>query len=255
MLKNKTPNLPLFVKIFRLKIKFTILFVLFCLYIKAQHELNANCNLPSYYDRKLNFGFLIGFNQANFNIDPAVHFERFDSLKTVKCVPQPGFNLGIIADYAFQRYVTLRFTPNIAFCERILDFSIEDNRNIVYTKNIESTFLNFPLDLKLRSKRVKNFGAYVLGGGAYNLDLASKKNLNSQISPILSQQLVKLKRDDVSYEVGAGAEFYLTYFKFAIELKCSMGMQNVLIKENTIFSNSINSLNSKIFLISFTFEG
>jgi len=238
-----------------LKSKLTILFVLVALYVKAQGGLSANGNLPHYYEEKLNFGFLIGFNQANFNIDPAVHFERFDSLKSVVCIPQPGFNLGIVSDYAFHKYVTLRFTPNIAFCERDLSYVIKGRDSLVYLKKIESTFLNFPLDLRLRSKRVKNFGAYVLAGGAYSLDLASKKNLSKEISPVLSQQLVKIKRDDISYEVGAGMEFYLMYFKFAIEAKLSIGTRNMLMKENTIFSNSINSLNSKIFLISFTFEG
>ena len=238
-----------------MKSKLTILFVLVAFYVKAQGRLSGNGNLPNYYDEKLNFGFLLGFNQANFNIDPAAHFERFDSLKTVVCIPQPGFNLGIIADYALHKYITLRFTPNIAFCERDFNYYIKGRDSVVYLKKVESTFLNFPLDLKLRSKRVKNFGAYVLAGGAYNLDLASKKNLSKEISPVLSQQLVKIQRDDVSYEVGAGAEFYLLYFKFAIEAKLSIGTRNMLIKENTIFSNSINSLNSKVFLISFTFEG
>ncbi len=241
-----------------MKSKLTILFVVIVLFANAQkaQELNSNGNLIHYYQRKLNFGFLIGFNQANFIVDPAVHFERFDSLKTVVCTPHPGFNLGIVSDYAFHKYVTLRFTPNIAFCERDLNYRIKGKDDLLYIKKIESTFLNFPLDLKLRSKRVKNFGAYVLAGGAYNLDLASKKNLNKKdISPVLSEQLVKLKRDDFSYEVGAGTEFYLMYFKFAIEAKLSIGTKNLLIKENTIFSNSINKLNSKMFLISITFEG
>ena len=68
-------------------------------------------------------------------------------------------------------------------------------------------------------------------------------------------QIVKLQRDDFFYELGAGAEFYLEYFKFAIEGKLSIGTKNLLIKDNTIYSNSIDKLNSKVFLISITFEG
>ena len=167
----------------------------------------------------------------------------------------PGFNLGIVTDFALHQYFTLRFIPNIAFCERAILYDIHGNKNITYTKTIESTFLNFPVNIKMRSKRVGNFGAFVIAGGAYNLDLASKKNLSSDISPVLSQQLVKLKRDDYSYEVGAGTEFYLQYFKFAIEAKMSVGTRNLLIKENTIFANAINKLNSRMFFLSITFEG
>src|SRR5204863_9989855 len=106
---------------------------------------------------------------------------------------------------------------------------------------------------KLRSKRVHNFGAYLLAGGSYNLDLASKRKIVNTTNP--KEQIVKLARDDFSYEMGTGAEFYFEYFKFAIEAKLSIGIKNMLIKDNTVFSNSIDRLNSKIFLISITFEG
>ena len=232
---------------------FTILLVVNALSAKAQDP-NEKGNLENYYNETLHFGFTLGVNRANFIIHPAEHFERFDTLKRVQSTPKLGFNLGIVSELRLHKYVTLRFIPNLSFAERNLQFYFEGHDTITRTKKIESTFLNFPLDLKLRSKRVKNFGAYILGGGAYSLDLASKrKTVNSTGN--INEQIVKLKRDDFSYEVGAGAEFYLEYFKFAIEGKLSIGIKNLLIKDNTIYSNSIDKLNSKMFLISITFEG
>jgi len=35
----------------------------------------------------------------------------------------------------------------------------------------------------------------------------------------------------------------------------SYGLRDLLIKENTIYTNSVKRLNSKIFQLSFTFEG
>jgi len=201
----------------------------------------------------MHFGFTIGVNRANFIIHPAPHFERFDTLKSVVSIPKYGFNLGIVSELMLHEYVTLRFIPNLSFAERNIQYSFEGYDTIVRKKSIESTFLNFPLDLKLRSKRVNNFGAYILAGGGYNLDLASKRN--TVTSTDQNEQIVKLIRDDFFYEVGAGAEFYLEYFKFAIEGKLSIGTKNLLIKDNTIYSNSIDKLNSKVFLISITFEG
>ncbi len=238
----------------KFKYIFTFLIVLFTLVVKAQDP-NEKGNLTHYYNQALHFGFALGINKANFVIDPVQHFERFDSLKKVESTPKFGFNLGIVSDLRLSKYVTLRFVPNLSFVERSLDYTFEGVDTIVHTKTIESTFLNFPLDLKLRSKRVKNFGAYLLAGGSYNLDLASKAKVPLIANPNLNEQIVKLKRDDFSYEIGTGAEFYLPYFKFAIEAKLSMGIKNMIQKENTIFSNSINSLNSKILLISITFEG
>jgi hypothetical protein len=240
-----------------LKLKSAIIFFCFILafHLRAQ-DYNSGYNLRNYYDRNLNFGFLISFNRAYFTVDPSIDFTKIDSLKSIRQNSLPGFNLGIISEVKLHKYFTLRFVPNIAFCERTIDYTVvTKKRKTTYIKNVESTFLNFPLNIKMRSKRVGNFGAYVLTGGAYNLDLASKKNLSDDISPALSQQIVKIKRDDISYEVGAGTEFYLQYFKFAIEAKLSIGTKNMLIKENTIFANSINKLNSKIFFLSITFEG
>jgi hypothetical protein len=227
-----------------------LLIVLVSLISKAQEKRG---NLPNYYDAPLHFGFTIGVNRGNFIIHPSQHFERFDSLKSVESVHKPGFNLGIVSELKLHRYITLRFIPNLSFVERSLHYSFAGHDTIVRKKAIESTFLNFPLDLKLRSKRVENFGAYILAGGSYSLDLASKRK--TETSANMNEQIVKLKRDDFSYEFGAGAEFYLEYFKFAIEGKLSIGTKNVLIKDNTVFSNSVDKLNSKIFLVSITFEG
>ena len=221
-------------------------------FVKAQDP-NERGNLTNYYNENLHFGFTLGVNRTNFIIHPVEHFERFDTLKRVQSSPKSGFNLGIVSDLRLHKYITLRFVPNLAFAERNLQYYFEGFDTVTRTKTIESTFINFPVDLKLRSKRVQNFGAYIIAGGGYSLDLASKRKTKNTGN--INEDIVKLKRDDFSYEVGAGAEFYLQYFKFAIEGKLTVGTKNLLIKDNTIFSNSIDKLNSKVFLISLTFEG
>jgi hypothetical protein len=215
---------------------------------------NERGNLRNYYNLQWHFGAALSVNRANFIMLPAAHFERFDSLKAVTSAAKSGFNIGFLADTRLQKYLTLRFVPNISFTGRQLNYYFEGKKEIITKiKPIESVFINFPVDLKLRSKRVKNFGAYVLAGGGYSLDLSSKRNVNND-GVSINDQIVKLKRDDFFYEGGAGAEFYLQYFKFAIEAKVSMGIRNMLIKDNTIFSNSLDQLRSKILTISITFE-
>jgi hypothetical protein len=142
-----------------------IILVLFSLNVKAQDP-NEKGNLTNYYNQTLHFGFALGINRANFSIDPSEHFERFDSLLKVEQGPKMGFNLGIVSEVRLRKYLTLRFVPNLSFAERNLQYTFSRVDSIIIrTKTIESTFINFPLDLKLRSKRVKNFSAYLLGGG------------------------------------------------------------------------------------------
>ncbi len=231
----------------------SVVLLFFAFDLHSQEGAKERGNLPNYYSQRLNFGFTLGINRTNFMVQPSNHLERFDSIKTIESKPKLGFNLGIVSELRLHRYVTLRFVPNLSFAERNLEYYFEGHDTLVRTKSIESTFINFPLDLKLRSARVKNFAAYVLAGGGYSLDLASKRKTKNGSDP--NEQIVKLQRDDYSYEVGAGAEFFLEYFKFAIECKLTMGTKNLLIKDNTIYSDSVDKLNSKIFLISLTFEG
>ncbi|HRG51940.1 MAG TPA: porin family protein [Bacteroidia bacterium] len=216
---------------------------------------NERGNLPNYYQQKLHFGFALSVNRTNFFIDRVEHFERLDSIRWVNSYPKSGFNLAIVSEITLHKYVTFRFLPTLSFAERSLDFFyVAGKDSIVKTKSIESAFINFPFDFKLRSKRVKNFGAYILAGGGYSLDLSSKRKVDNTGLGV-NDQIVKLKRDDFFYEGGAGAEFYLQYFKFAIEAKVSMGTLNMLQKDNTVFANAIDKLKTKVLTISITFEG
>jgi len=213
-------------------------------------------NLQSYENEWLHFGFALGVNSSNFIIHSNPDFYKYDSLKSITSKPEPGFNLGIIAELKISEYFYLRFVPDLAFAQRDLDYffigkAFDANR----VKKVESTFLNFPLDLKLKSKRVAgNYGGYLLAGMKYTYDLASNEDVDNTNLDI-NKQVIKLKKSDWAYEVGAGIEVYLPYFKFAMELKTSFGLKNILINDNTIFSNPIEKLNSKIILVSFTFEG
>jgi hypothetical protein len=240
------------------KFRFILFFTLcaFSFSLSAQQAGNRG-NLMSYYNNKVNFGFYLGINRTNFQITPVNDWQSVgdSSLKSILSSPKTGFNLGIVSELRLQEYVTLRFIPDIAFGERDLEYhfqSVTDTFDIV--KKVESTFLDFPLDFKVRSKRLGNFAAYMIGGGKYTLDLASQKDVNNgNVSP--AQQVVKLAKNDFGAEVGAGVDFFLPYFKFGLEMKFSLGLKNLLIRDTTIFSQSIDSLHSKVFLISFTFEG
>ncbi len=223
-------------------------------HVQAQDP-NEKGNMSDYYYKPLRFGFMLGVHQATFNTEFVEHFEKFDTLKTVRFIPQFGFNLGMVSEFAFHKHFTLRFVPNIAFSERRIEYTFEGYEDLFFEKIIESTFLNFPLDLKIRSKRYHNFSSYIIGGVAYNMDLASKKNQEEEITPVWSKQTVKITRDDFSYQIGGGVEFYFMYFKLGIEGKLSLGTNNLIIPESTVFTDPIKKLNSKVFLISFTFEG
>ena len=179
--------------------------------------------LPAYTRQAYHFGFIIAMNTANFYIDPKPNLAQFDTLRTIRSVPQRGFDLGIVSEWRFQKYLRLRFVPSLGFSDRQIAYNFVDASGpFTVTKDIQSVFLNFPVDVKLISKRQKNFEAYVLAGGKYVTDLASQHDVNQQLAG--ARATVRINRNDWAYEAGGGIEFYLPFFKFGIEFKLSQGI-------------------------------
>jgi hypothetical protein len=233
----------------------------------AQHKEESGVNLPKFYKNKMHFGFSLAYNKTDFRIHTVKNSALPDTviggvtygMKTIYTKSDPGFAIGIISDFRLHEYVRLRFTPNISFASRSLDYTLQNaNRDSVklYKKSVESTFLIFPLELKLQSKRLDNFGAFVIAGGGYTLDLVSKKKPTASAGGANQlEDAVQLKRDDFFYSAGAGVDFYLMYFKLGLEVKLLQGTKNLIQPLNNIFTKSIDKVNSRMVIFSVTFEG
>ncbi|MDQ3049787.1 MAG: PorT family protein [Bacteroidota bacterium] len=207
-------------------------------------------NLPNYDRQKIHFGFLLGINTTDFVIRRTPRFNTLDSLYVVESAPQTGFNLGIIANLRLTDHFDLRFVPDLAFSQRNLEYTFyEAGIPITVLKEIESTFLEFPLDLKFKSNRVNNYRVYVIAGAKYTIDMVSQAKVENQ-----DKDFVKLRKNDYGYQIGLGFDFYLERFKFSPEIKMYHGLRNLLVEDPKVFSTSLESLKSKVFLISFTFE-
>ena len=68
------------------------------------------------------------------------------------------------------------------------------------------------------------------------------------------QELVKLNNHDIMIEGGFGIDFYLQYFKFSPQIKISHGIINILSRDKTVYTQTINNLKTSGWMLSFTFE-
>jgi len=230
-------------------------------------------NLNTYNQQPYHFGFILALNQMQFTIkeidslpsvrwsgdylpeDPGLVNIDYAQVLRIDAKATPGFTIGILGSLLLHHYVDMRFSPSLSFGERILTYYVmtvadNDTAAFVVDKNITSTLIEFTLDFKYRSKRLNNFGAYVLAGMKYSLDLASQKKAEKNSNTTT----VKINKNDISVNVGVGIEFYTQYFKFGVEAKMGYGFFNLIKHEDNLYTNSIDRLNSKIFLLSFTFE-
>lgn len=209
-------------------------------------------NLPNFDRKWVHFGFTLGGNVMGYRLN--TDLTQVDSLISLETNSQPGFNIGIVSQLHLSEHLGLRFLPALIFGQRNLEYVFRGReQNILVTKVVESTYLEFPLLLKYRSRRLNNFAAYFVGGGKYATDLSSQAEVNNRVPP--PQQVVRLGRHNFMYEIGFGLDFFLEYFKFSPEIKVSTGLRNMLIDEGSIWESPIDHLQPRVISISLHFEG
>jgi len=230
-------------------------------------------NDPAHDDKPLHFGFSLGLNSMDFNIRQSR--TAVDSMVYTDVARlQPGFQVHAISNLRLGKFFDLRLLPGISFGgEREISYlnlnsgaAINENDSPV---RIESNFLEMPLLLKYKATRINNFRPFLVTGGNVRFDLAASKKTWGRSSK--DNSLVLLNVFDYYYEIGFGVDFYLEYFKFAIEFKYSVGLTNVLKTsvrkksggetyyvyppaDDAIYTNVIDRLNSRLFMVSFHFE-
>jgi hypothetical protein len=208
-------------------------------------------NLPQYDNkRKFHFGFTINGSYNSFQVNPSPDFLMIDTLKNIRVQPFYGFGLGAIVDMRLGDQFNLRFLgPNISFAQRNLFYDF-DNPALNKKVEIESAYVDFPLELKYKSERHWNTRFYVIAGVKYTYDLSSNKDApRSLVDPV-----VALKPNSFSYEFGVGMDLYFPFFKLSPELKFSQSFHNVLVRDDYVYTQALNSLFSRIVTFSFHFE-
>jgi hypothetical protein len=247
-----------------------ISFILFCSGVFAQKQV---VNYLSTFDEKLiHFGFSLGYNMLDLNVvnynpigenpdfkpgdwplDP-VKVNESSIVRSDLQTLVPGFTVGIVSSLRMTEDLDLRFLPGMSFGERKLTYNIP-----VYDINtpgidplrfysIKSTFLDFPLLIKYKARRINNDRPFVIFGTAFRQD----------ISRTAKDDLVKLKNSGFYAEVGGGWDHYFPFFRFTVEGKFSFGLNDQLgglpQQQRLYYAQSIKSLRSNIFTLSFHFE-
>lgn len=190
-------------------------------------------------------------------MDYGIRNSSKDNHRAEQVTFSPGFSVGIISDLKLHENFSLRFQPGLEFGERRILYSDDEDRLTPASgTTLESVVINLPFLLKYRAKRLDNYRPYLVGGFSYKMDVQAPSHLDVE-----DNVMVSIKPNYFCLEIGAGIDFYLPYFKFATELKFSLGLQDILNHkldpENPdahYYTHSINRMNSKVVTLSFHFE-
>tara|TARA_Y100001933_G_scaffold264763_1_gene332398 strand:+ start:4077 stop:4775 length:699 start_codon:yes stop_codon:yes gene_type:complete len=211
----------------------------------------VNQNLKGFDENnRVHFGMILGINQLNANLTVNNSIFTEDTIYSLNIKSSPGFNIGVVTDFHVGNSWDIRALPTLIFGERYFEYLIPTEHGLFLDKRqSESTYVSIPVEIKYKAERYGNWRPYLTGGGFAAYDMVSQKNTLESIS------VVRLKKWDFGYTVGFGFEFFLEYFKFSPQFKWDKGIRNMIIKDNTPFTNIIDNFRSNTFTISFTFEG
>ncbi|HKG06907.1 MAG TPA: porin family protein [Pedobacter sp.] len=216
-------------------------------------------------DSNIHFGFIFQYVSSEYKIlknenwrsepfidedNPALIPSR---LRSISAVPSAGFGIGFVVNKRINDNSDLRFTPTLVFNDRILSYQYdESNENI--EKKTQSTLVEFPLGIKIKSDRRNNFRAYLLGGAKFSTDISSKKKTNNELITDPTEKFINNKRNYLSYEAGLGFDLYFEYFKMSPELKLSYSLKNILRDEPHRYAAPLDKLMLRHVTFSLFFE-
>lgn len=228
------------------KIFFLALLLFTGIIANAQFNEDPIINLETEDDHLLNWGYFLGLNQYDFK------FEYKDDLGDVLVDKSFGFNVGLIGELRINKFVDVRFEPGLHYGTRKLGFRgfSEENDAI---REVKSTYINFPLLLKLSTKRIGNWKPFLVGGVSTSLNLGS----NEDSLEDNSSGTFRMKKNTYSYELGFGIDFYTEYFKFSPSIRGVFAINDELVRDadpSSPWTGNINGMRTRGIFINFTFE-
>lgn len=253
--------------------RYTYIVVLLILGTTAKAQFWGVPNITTFDDRKIHFGFTLGLNTldlafSHYNTlnDNPLFFEsdvnqrylpELDSIgRAVRgdiATLLPGFTVAIVSNLRLTENLDLRFLPGLSFGNRKVVFNvpihdINDPTN-VESFSLRSTYLDFPLLLKYKSKRIINQRPYMVGGLTTRYDISKPAN----------EPLLRFKRMSFYAEAGMGWDTYLQFFRLSTELKYSFGLNNNLASapeeaQQKYYNLAFKKISSHILTLSFHFE-
>jgi hypothetical protein len=213
-------------------------------------------------DEPLHFGFTFQYVSSEYKVMKAEDWRKVVTappgeetkpvLYSISSPVSPGFGLGFVSDYRLGKNADVRFTPALVFSDRLLDYTYQDADAFVQQK-IQSTLVDFPLGIKIKSDRRKNVRAYFIGGAKYSIDIVSKKKTND-LGNIFTEKFVKNNRHILWYEAGIGLDIYFEFFKLSPEIKLANSVKSVLQPEYHPYSAPLDKLFLRNLQFSLYFE-
>lgn len=224
----------------------TTFLVILSLNITLDAQLDSRINMPSYDDKPIHFGYLLGINSSSFKITHSDNFINSDTLTSLKAVGNTGFEVGFIFNMRLGEHFDLRALPKVSFYERSIYYYFKSTETPVIA-DFQSSIIEIPFLVKYKSQRRKNLRMYMVSGLKTGFEVGAKKRQkrNDQVAT---------KAFNLSLEYGLGLDLYYPLFKLSPELRFSLGLLDILKKTDNIYSHPIDGMKAYNLSLAIMFE-
>ena len=199
-------------------------------------------------DKKLiNFGYYLGFNQYDFQFE----YEN-DIGQDILVEKSFGFNVGVLSEVRINEFLDVRFEPGLLYSSRNLGFPGFTSETDAI-REVRSTYIRFPVLLKVSTKRFNNIKPFIIGGFYTSLNLGAKEDSLDDNS----SGEFRMKKSVYGYELGFGIDFYTEYFKFTPSIRGVFALNDELIRDddpNSPWTGNIAGMRTRGIFINLTFE-
>jgi len=209
-------------------------------------------NLENFDKQTLSWGFFLGLNSYDYQ------FNYEEDMPDILVETSMGFSVGLVSDLRINEYLNLRFEPGLFITQRNLQYDPSYFNGLTFTdtdllREVKSTYVHFPLLLKVSTKRINNFKPFIIGGLSTSLNLSSNEN-NPDDNKAGE---FRTKKNVLFYELGFGIDFYNQYFKFTPSIRGIFGFNDELVRDkdpNSPWTGNITTMKTRGIFINLTFQ-
>ena len=233
--------------------KQVILPVIIFLFSASQIEAQRDIYRRNHDDLVYYFGLTLGYNYSYLHLSKSPKFLQSDSIMSAEPGPSGGIAMGLMATARLSDHFQVRVNPQLIIGgAKYIAFTLgktKPGEGIIQNQSLPSTLISLPLQVKFNSDRIGNFRTYLLGGIKYDTDLSSNSSARNV------DDIIKLKRNDLGFEIGIGFNFYLPFVTVSPEIKISNGLTNIhQYDPNLKYSNVLDRILSRMVVFSIHFE-
>ncbi|ANI90525.1 hypothetical protein A9P82_00325 [Arachidicoccus ginsenosidimutans] len=185
------------------------------------------------------FGISVGYNSSTLLTTRHPAFLQQNDIDRIEPHSSNGIELGFSGTARLSNRFDLRFAPKLVLGgSKYLSYYFTDEylqanpgKQPVENIKLPANLLSFPLDLKLKSDRMRNFRVYMFGGLRYDRNLSANASEYTAAKQLGQNPPPLFRSYNWAYEGGIGFNIYMPFSVISPEIKIGRSIGNNQVRD------------------------